>query len=129
MSDVAARVRGLAVLSVSAGIAVIGLYVVFVRLPIGQRWDDRALLGGLRASEEARKALTAALHGIRISTLILMVAVILVIGLARRRLLVALVATAAFAGAIVNWPRPSREGPDVQRPCGASLSSEVLRKT
>lgn len=102
MSDVAARVRGLAVLSVSAGIAVIGLYVVFVRLPIGQRWDDRALLGGLLASEEARKALTAALHGIRISTLILMVAVILVIGLARRRLLVALVATAAFAGAIVS---------------------------
>ena len=102
MSTLTPRLRGLAALTGVAGAAVIGLYLVFVRLPIGQRWDDRALLGGLLAGEDARKALTAALHGIRISTLVLMVALLLVIGLLRHRFAVAVLAVAGFGGAVVS---------------------------
>ena len=102
MSALTPRLRGLVALTGIAAAAVVGLYVIFVRLPIGQRWDDRALLGGLLASEDARKALTAALHGIRISTLILMVALLLVIGLLRHRFAIALLATLGFGGAVVS---------------------------
>lgn len=102
MSALTPRLRGLVTLTGVAGAAVIGLYVIFVRLPIGQRWDDRALLGGLLASEDARKALTAALHGIRISTLILMVALLLAVGLLRHRFAIALLATLGFGGAVIS---------------------------
>lgn len=102
MNELRARVRGLAVLAILGGIGLIGLYLIFVRTPIGQRWDDRALLGGLLASEDARRALTSALHGIRISTLILMVALLVVISLLRHRLVTGLSAAVAFGGAVLS---------------------------
>jgi membrane-associated phospholipid phosphatase len=99
---VSSRLRTLIWLSIAGGVGLVGLYVVFVWSPIGQRWDDRALLGGQLASPEARHMLTSALHGIRISTLGLMVVLILMIGLALRRLSTAIIVTVAFGGAILS---------------------------
>ncbi|MFZ8910301.1 MAG: phosphatase PAP2 family protein [Candidatus Nanopelagicales bacterium] len=98
-----APIRGLLALTAAGVIGVVGLYVIFVRVPIGQRWDDRALLGGQLASLEARQAVTSALHGIRISTIILMVVVLLLaVGLVRKQRAVALVTVVAFGGAIAS---------------------------
>ena len=100
--DIRPRLHGLIALTISGGIGLVGLYIVFVRLPIGQRWDDRALLGGLLASDEARRVLTSALHGIRISTLILMVALLIVIGLIRHRIATAILVAMAFGASIAS---------------------------
>ena len=102
MSALQARVRGLTILAALGGIGLVCLYIVFVRTPIGQRWDDRALLGGLLASDEARRALTSALHGIRISTLILMLVLLVAISLVRRTLIIAIGAALAFGGAVIS---------------------------
>lgn len=102
MDNTHRRARLLIGLSALGGVAFIGLYVVFVRMPIGQRWDDRALLGDQLADLAARQMLTAALHGIRISTVALMVALILAIGLIRRSVGAAALIAAAFAGAIFS---------------------------
>ena len=97
-----APIRGLLALTAAGVIGVVGLYVIFVRVPIGQRWDDRELLGGQLASLEARQAVTSALHGIRISTIILMVVLLLAVGLLRKQRAVALVTVVAFGGAIAS---------------------------
>lgn len=102
MTEIASRGRAIATLAAASGASVIGLYLVFVRTPIGQRWDDRALLGGQLASLDSRQALTAALHGIRISTIVLMIALLLVIGLVRRRLVTAVSMAVAFGFSILS---------------------------
>lgn len=102
MTGQLAPIRGLLALTAAGVIGVVGLYVIFVRVPIGQRWDDRALLGGQLASLEARQAVTSALHGIRISTIILMVVLLLAVGLVRKQRAVALVTVVAFGGAIAS---------------------------
>lgn len=89
-------------LTAAGAIGFIALYVIFVRSPIGQRWDDRALLGGQLATLEARQALTAALHGIRISTIILMIGLIVLIGMVRKHVPAALTTVVALGGAIVS---------------------------
>ena len=102
MTEIAGRGRALATLAAAGGAGVVGLYLVFVRTPIGQRWDDRALLGGQLASLDSRQALTAALHGVRISTIVLMIVLLLVIGLVRKRLVTAVTMAAAFGFSILS---------------------------
>lgn len=96
------RARGFAVLACLAGAFAVLLYLVFVRTPIGQRWDDRAYLGSLVAGLESRQRITSILHEIRISTLVLMVALLLVIGLLRRRFATAVITAVAFGGAVAT---------------------------
>ncbi len=96
------RARGFAVLAVLGALSTALLYVVFVRTPIGQRWDDRAYLGSLLAGLESRQRITSILHEIRISTLVLMVLLLLVIGLLRRRFATAVLTAVAFGGAVVS---------------------------
>ena len=98
----APRARAYAWLSVLAGLVLVGCYAVLVRTPIGQRWDDRSLLGGQIASLSARQQLTSYLHEIRISTIVLAIVVLLVIGLLRRRLATALIAVLAVGGAVIS---------------------------
>jgi membrane-associated phospholipid phosphatase len=102
MSEQQQRPTALLALMAAGAIGLVGFYLLFVRLPIGQRWDDRALLGGQLASPEARHALTSALHGIRISTLIAMIILLIAIGLVRKQIGVAVVTSVAFGGAIVS---------------------------
>jgi membrane-associated phospholipid phosphatase len=102
MSDLSPRVRALTWLAVAGGVGLLGFYLVFVWVPLGQRWDDRALLGGQLASLEHRQLLTSALHGIRISTIGLMVVLLLVIGLVRRQLPTAIIVIVAFGGAVLS---------------------------
>lgn len=102
MTGIAGRGRALSTLAAAGGAGVVGLYLVFVRTPIGQRWDDRALLGGQLASLDSRQALTAALHGVRISTIVLMIVLLLVIGLVRKRLVTAVTMAAAFGFSILS---------------------------
>ena len=99
--DIARRVRGLTWFALLGGFSLVALYVVFVRTPIGQRWDDRALLGGEVIGLAQRRFLTLLLHEIRISTIALAIILLLVIGLLRRRLGTALLAVAAFGSSIV----------------------------
>jgi len=96
------RARGFTVLAILAGACAVLLYLVFVRTPIGQRWDDRAYLGSLVASLESRQRITSILHEIRISTLVLMVILLLVIGLLRRRFATAVITAVAFGGAVLS---------------------------
>jgi membrane-associated phospholipid phosphatase len=96
------RPTALLALTAAGGVGLVGFYLLFVTVPIGQRWDDRALLGGQLASLEARQALTSALHGIRISTIVLMIVVLIAIGLVRKQLGVAALTSMAFAGAIAS---------------------------
>lgn len=100
--ELAGRVRGLTWLSALGALALAGFYAVLVRTPIGQRWDDRGLLGGLVGSLGQRQRLTTILHEIRISTLVLMVVLLLVIGLLRRRFATSLIAAVAFGGAVLS---------------------------
>lgn len=102
MSKITSRSRALVALAVTGAIGVVLLYLAFVRLPIGQRWDDRALLGGQLATLEARQALTAALHGIRISTIVLMIGLIVLIGIVRKRVSATIITVVAIGGAIVS---------------------------
>lgn len=96
------RVRGLAWCAAVGAVGLVALYLVFVRTPIGQRWDDRALLGGQVIGLDQRRFLTSVLHEIRVSTIILAIVLLIVIGLLRRRLAAALMATAAFGASIVS---------------------------
>lgn len=94
--------RSFAILAATSAVLALSLYIVFVRTPIGQRWDDRAYLGSLLASLEARQRITSILHEIRISTIVLMVILLLVIGLLRRRFATAVITAVAFGGAVLS---------------------------
>ncbi len=96
------RTRAFTWLACASALAGICLYVVFIRTPIGQRWDDRAYLGSLLANLKAQQRVTAILHEISISTLVLMVILLLVIGLLRKRLATAILTAIAFGGAVLS---------------------------
>ena len=96
------RTRAFAWLACASALAALCLYVVFIRTPHGQRWDDRAYLGSLLASLEARQRVTSILHEISISTLVFMVILLLVIGLLRKRLATGILTAIAFGGAVLS---------------------------
>jgi hypothetical protein len=108
------RLRTLALVAVAVLVAA---YLLLVLTPLGQSWDDAALVGRLRERAADRAVVGRYLKGIDAATLVLMVVVVLVVGLVRRRARLALVAGGTFFAAVVSaellkalLPRPSYGG-------------------
>lgn len=104
-------------LRVLAGVGLgvlVAAYLILVLTPIGQSWDDAALVGRLRERGADRAEVGRFLKSIDTVTLVLMVVVVAVVGLLRRRVRLALLAGGAFFAAVLSaellkavLPRPS----------------------
>jgi membrane-associated phospholipid phosphatase len=112
--EVSRRLRILGLVAVGVLVAA---YLLLVLTPLGQSWDDAALVGRLRERAADRAEVGRYLKGIDTVTLVLMVVIVLVVGLVRRRARLALVAGGAFFAAVVSaellkalLPRPSYGG-------------------
>lgn len=81
---------------------VVSTYLLLVRTGVGQRWDDRAYLGGLLASQSTRQDLTAILHRISIPSIALALIAVVAIGFARRRPRDSLITAGAIVGSILT---------------------------
>jgi len=96
-----ARGRQLLRLSLLAAVVLTGAYVAFVLTSAGQSFDDQSLVGRL-AEPRVSRTMRALLEGIDRGTLIVMVIVLVVVGLARHRRPLALASAGAFAGAVIT---------------------------
>jgi membrane-associated phospholipid phosphatase len=112
--EVSRRLRILGLVAVGVLVAA---YLLLVLTPLGQSWDDAALVGRLRERAADRAEVGRYLKGIDTATLVLMVVIVLVVGLVRRRARLALVAGGAFFAAVASaevlkalLPRPSYGG-------------------
>jgi membrane-associated phospholipid phosphatase len=109
-----ATARRLRVVSVVAVSVLVAAYLLLVLTPIGQSWDDAALVGRLRERAADRAEVGRFLRSIDTVTLLLMVVVVVAVGLVRRRARLALLAGGAFVAAVVSaellkavLPRPA----------------------
>ena len=96
-----ARGRQLLRLSLLAAVVLTGAYVAFVLTSAGQSFDDQSLVGRL-AEPGVSRTVRRLLEGIDRGTLIVMVLVLVVVGLARHRRPLALASAGAFAGAVIT---------------------------
>jgi membrane-associated phospholipid phosphatase len=110
-TETSRRLRVLALVAVGVLVAA---YLILVLTPLGQSWDDAALVGRLRERAADRAEVGRFLKSIDTVTLVLMVVVVAVVGLVRRRARLALLAGGAFFAAVLSaellkavLPRPS----------------------
>ncbi len=89
------------VVAVCSAILLAACYLIFVLTPVGQRWDDQALIGRL-GHEHGAKTIRDLLDSIDRYSLIVMLAVLVVIALARHRRWLAVASAVGFAGAVVS---------------------------
>lgn len=97
----ARRARQLMVLTAGGGILMVASYLVFVLTPAGQRWDDQGLIGRL-GHEHGARTIRDLLNSIDRFSMIVMLAVLIVIALARHRRWLAVASAGGFAGAVVS---------------------------
>ena len=103
MTSVSARrSHQLLILAVAAGLVFVSTYVIFIRTPFGQRWDDRAYLGGLLASLGMRQDLTAILHRITVPSITLAMLGLLAVALVRRRTALGVLTMVSVGAAILT---------------------------
>jgi membrane-associated phospholipid phosphatase len=112
-----ARSRDLRALALVAVAVLVAAYLLLVLTPLGQSWDDAALVGRLRASAADRREVGQFLKGIDAVTIVLLLVVVLVVGFVRRRARLAFTAGGAWLAAVVSaevlkalLPRPSYGG-------------------
>ena len=97
----ARRARQLIVVAACAATLLAACYLIFVLTPVGQRWDDQALIGRL-GHEHGAKTIRDLLDSIDRYSLIVMLVVLVVIALARHRRWLAVASAAGFGGAVVS---------------------------
>ncbi|MFN8168157.1 MAG: phosphatase PAP2 family protein [Candidatus Nanopelagicales bacterium] len=112
-----ARSTDLRTLALVAVGVLVAAYLLLVLTPLGQSWDDAALVGRLRATAADRREVGQFLKGIDAATILLLLIVVLVVGFVRRRARLAFTAGGAWLAAVVSaevlkalLPRPSYGG-------------------
>lgn len=127
------RIRQFWWIGLAAAVGVALVYLIAVRTEVGQRFDDLAFEGRAVADPEVTRVANELLHTVTKSTLALLTLALLIFGLARRQVRLALTTGATVAASVVTsvrqTPRPPPQADLVRiwRSQGAESSRDRRR--